>query len=516
MTWTQERANKRIQGYIASTPKVIQENFNEYHTRFLIEQEDFQRKGLPTKKPLVDIPTTHAIIVDVVHIYATLLNYDDYRIEQGKETENSHAKALNFLHLHYQACDRVIEKHGGQRVDFHSSRVHFVVTEPIGEENHGQRISKALNIATEMQALSKLANDSIAEGKYNAQFRVGIDTGVCVAINGGKARDNEPLFLGSPANHAAKLAAGTEDGIFISNNVRHVLGIQYNMQYKDSFDFERTELLTENTIRTNYQKEFIPKTQEILSEWQDDIKSSINNTGGASKFQFHYHEPPLKDVVYKDLSPSNSIRIKLISIFADIDGYTAYIDEAVDNGDIHNAIQALHVIRSELESVLQDDFKGRKVRFIGDCIHGLVAEGNATDIDTKKTINTAVECVGAMRSSFNTCQEILKTIPDLGLAIGFELGITPISRVGIRGERSVRLATSSATISSEIVQQECDGNQTGIGEYAYDCSSTKIQEFFKGNLVNDFDYTDVTYVVQDEVPLISSPNIARAHSCNKR
>ena len=108
----------------------------------------------------------------------------------------------------------------------------------------------------------------------------------------------------------------------------------------------------------------------------------------------------------------------------------------------------------------------------------MIAEGNATDIDTKATINSAIKCVGAMRSSFKECQKLLNNISELGLAIGFELGVTPISRVGIRGERSVRLATSGATISSEIIQQECNGQQTKIGENAYACSSIKIKEFF--------------------------------------
>ena len=49
--------------------------------------------------------------------------------------------------------------------------------------------------------------------------------GRCIAINNGTGLEQEPLFLGGAANHAAKLAEGSEPGIFLSDNARKLLSL---------------------------------------------------------------------------------------------------------------------------------------------------------------------------------------------------------------------------------------------------------------------------------------------------
>ena len=39
-------------------------------------------------------------------------------------------------------------------------------------------------------------------------MRVGIDSGIALTVNNGRNGHREPLFLGDPANHAAKIASG--------------------------------------------------------------------------------------------------------------------------------------------------------------------------------------------------------------------------------------------------------------------------------------------------------------------
>jgi class 3 adenylate cyclase len=518
MSWQAERARTRINELMESVPEVLSERFEgAYLQRFFVEQQEAVAKGMPTSKPLVNLQKNRAVIVDGVHVYATLVNYDEYRLEEGLETEESHARALNFLHLHYAACDRVIERHGAQRVDFHGSRVHLVVVEPSGEEYAKERVLKALNLAEEIQLLSKMANEEIAEGKYPAAFRIGIDAGVCTAINGGKSREHEPLFLGKPANYAAKLAEGAVPGIYISGNVRSLI----ELQTIGSFDRERQTALNEVTLQAVnsrfsklYTRTSQGQTRELLNEWQAEIHKHHVTTGGASKFKFYYHKPPLVTIDYDNLSPGNSIRMHLASIFADVDGYTKYIDQAVASGNVGEAVRALHVIRGELNNVLQKDFKGRKVRFVGDCIHGLLADGDASSTDNPASVMAAVRCAAAMRSSFQLCQELLPAIKDLGLAIGIELGATPISRIGIRGERSVRLASSIATAQSEAIQKECAGNQTGIGSTAYDAASLDIQRLFGNNFIaDDFAFPDTIMIPGEIKSAIGGYPTFRAHAC---
>lgn len=78
-----------------------------------------------------------------------------------------------------------------------------------------------------MTLFEKLAGNavrSLAADDLEIQSRFGIDAGVCVAIDNGTPKEREPLFLGSPANHAAKLADASKPDIFVSDQVRFVLG----------------------------------------------------------------------------------------------------------------------------------------------------------------------------------------------------------------------------------------------------------------------------------------------------
>ncbi|ENY80421.1 hypothetical protein EBMC1_14755 [Sphingopyxis sp. MC1] len=168
----------------------------------------------------------------------------------------------------------------------------------------------------------------------------------------------------------------------------------------------------------------------------------------------------------------------LASIFADVDNFTAYIDNAIATGQIAQAVANLHVIRAELGAVLRDDFGGRKVRYIGDCIHGLVAEGNRVETDQMATMKTAVGAAAGLRSSFDLCRDMLPGIDNLGLAIGIDYGTTPICRLGMRGEASVRVAASRATCVSEAEQRDCSGIETALGESAYQASPANIREAF--------------------------------------
>jgi hypothetical protein len=61
------------------------------------------------------------------------------------------------------------------------------------------------------------------------------------------------------------------------------------------------------------------------------------------------------------------------------------------------------------------------VRFIGDCIHGCVAEGERAD-DAAKSVRQAVLCATAMRSSFDLCLEVVRSEAAIDLAVGIEYG----------------------------------------------------------------------------------------------
>ncbi|MBN0669079.1 transcriptional regulator, partial [Pseudomonas aeruginosa] len=103
-------------------------------------------------------------------------------------------------------------------------------------------------------------------------------------------------------------------------------------------------------------------SDEIVEEWREDLKK--NPIGG---YQFSRQTPPLRDMDIYSLTPANSKRQEMVSLYADIDGFTAYVADHI-NEKTDDVVRTLHVIRSELERVVTSDFEGRRVRFIGDCV----------------------------------------------------------------------------------------------------------------------------------------------------
>lgn len=483
MTWSADTAEQRIRKLLSSVPEaeVIVEDFARYQAeRSRVTALD-SRSSPNEANSLLRIPRNRAITTNGVHIYANLMDFSDRLIEGGRETEASHKQALQFLHLHYSACDQLIVSFGLQRVDFHGGRLHAVVLSPVGAEAEPQRIQIALSFAAAFRRM-------VAENteRYGAHFGtrvcIGIDSGPAVAIDGGKRSEPEPLFIGSPANYAAKLADGDQEGIVVSPRVRRILAAR-------SLDLTDPSGHLDTREEEAFLREVIPSTdrmmlaearlREAASAFAND--SALQETffqAPSAVFHFHHKAPPLKTIQFTDHPPSNAIRMPLASIFADLDHFTAYIDAAIAQGAVAQAVANLHVLRGEMAAVLRDDFGGRKVRFIGDCLHGLLAEGDKQEIDSAETISQATLAAGAIRSSFDLCKRILPGISSLGLAIGIDFGQTPICRLGLRGESSVRCSTSRATSKSEAEQRGCNGTETALGEGAFTVAPHLVKQAF--------------------------------------
>jgi class 3 adenylate cyclase len=480
MPWSETEALRRIEKHLSSAPEtaVTVSSFSEFMRDRRTLVETAKAMGSTTTEAVWYVASNRAVTTHGAHVYANLLAYNDRLTEAGRETEASHERALQLLNLHYGACDELLRAFDIQRVDFHGSRLHAVVLTPEGPENEFERIERAIAFAAAFREMVTRTG-----ARYGADFetsvRIGIDSGPAIAVNSGRRSEPEPLFIGSPANHAAKLAAGEDPGIFMSPRVQAVRG-QVSFQGAASRLVEAAEqqaLRARYNIRIGGAPSRLDEAFQKFVDSRDAITKSAGPSGPAS-FSFHYRQPPLRTIDFQDHPPSNAIRQALVSVFADIDGFTAYVDNAIATGTVARAVANLHVLRSEMAAVLQDDFDGRKIRFIGDCLHGVVGVGDRRETNERESVRAAVLTAAAIRSSFELCKRRLQGVSDLGIAIGLELGPTPLCRVGLPGGSSVRCSSSKATCVSEDEQSSCTGIQTAIGERAYRAASGAVQNVF--------------------------------------
>jgi class 3 adenylate cyclase len=249
-------------------------------------------------------------------------------------------------------------------------------------------------------------------------------------------------------------------------------------------------------------------SDEAIAQYVRSVKDGFSLTSGSPpNFVFHRHTPPLRTIDFAELSPSNSVRMDLTSLFADISGFTAYVSGCIRSGRVAEMVANLHVIRNELAATLKEDFSGRKVRFIGDCVHGLLAEGTRDSTDTSRTVTEAVKAAAGMRSGFELCQTELPNVDDLGLAVGIEYGTTPITRIGIRGDRSVRCSVSKAVSASESLQSDCEGEETALGPRALALAPAGIKRLLDGGVASGLDY-DAVAAHLSAPAVVRSGNIA--------
>lgn len=447
-TWNEKKAGERIDAYLKQVETVTVKDF--------VRVTD-----------ILDLPVNVAYKVPAAHLYIDLLNVEEM-LGTNSETETKHKRVLRFLNLHQRAVEMILADCDAVKVDFHNQRLHAVVTHPLGEDEEATRIHKAVTIADTVIDLLAQVSDPDEKTLPAPKVRVGIDSGLALAVTNGRRGAREPLFLGNPANLAAKMASGGRTGIYLTNGARATAGFD---EVDD--DKQKTTALTRAEIATARDASGLDLDQQVwLEQWEKERKAQP-----LSDFDFTRPTPPLSnfEATLDEIGPKQSRRIECVSVYADIDGFTAYVAENIED-DPESVVQALHVLRSELHSVLKSDFGGMKVRFIGDCIHGALAEGD-TETDNEETVSTAVLAAGGMRSSFLKAKEKIDGIDSLGLAIGLDLGPAAKTRLGVRGLRN-RVSLGRATLRAEAEQSRCGGTQTALGQAAYDEASTAVQTLF--------------------------------------
>ena len=450
-SWNMDRASKRIQQKIDE-----------------VALKDFQIKPYVRDTNLNDLAKNVAYRVDGVHLYADIINLRDMLNVTQVEGETGHRRVLRFLNLHYRAAERILSNEDVLLIDFHNQRLHSVVTKPYDDE--AKRVHKAIAVGQLLiDVLAKTGEDADHPA---AAVRVGIDTGKALAVNNGRRGHREPLFLGEPANKAAKRSGGgSATGIYLTNKARKTIGLSTAAN-------EDTAALTATEVAKSQDIAKLSSTVDgVVKAWEADLEANP-----IGKFEFSGHTPPFSNLDLETLSVKNSRRQDAATVYGDIDGFTKYVGENIEDDEkAKHVVRALRVLRSELDAVLHEDFKGRKVRFIGDCIHGLLVEGTSQTTDVEETISTMLLCSGGMRSSFNLALAKLKesgtAASSLGLQIGFEYGPMTATRLGFRGEL-IRCSVSRATLAAEAEQGRCSGEETAIGQGGYEKGSKAVQAIF--------------------------------------
>lgn len=419
-----------------------------------------------------DIPLDEAYRVDGVHGYVEIVNARSLLDSDATESERSHKRFLRFLHLFQRVVHvGILADTDVYKVDHQNQRVHLIVYKPY--DNLARRVAVMVTVGAVLRDLASKASELHDELGEDVRVKVGVETGECLAVRNGTRGDRELLFLGHAANHAAKLLGGSADGVYLGASARAAMGTDFA-----TADDKKIPLTASQIEACRTQSGVSLSAESLLSRWKEALAQTP-----LADFSFSRPKPPLSDLSFAELTPANSRRIEAAAIMADVDGFSAYVAGHMGNDlTAGEAVRVLHVIRKELRDVL-NDFGGKKVRYLGDCVQGALALG-ATETDRAKTTEEALWCAAAMRDAFAVCLSHFPAASKLGLAIGLELGPLSITRLGVKGSRD-RCVAGHAMLTAEERQRQCNGTQTAVGAKMVDAATGRVKKLLERGRVID-------------------------------
>jgi class 3 adenylate cyclase len=413
----------------------------------LVRETDFDKIAL--KQPR---------LVKGAHFYVGIHNF-----KALLGVEETDEEMLRLFHLWAREVTRIIETDfDAVKIHFQGPRVHGVAYRPICDQ--AAVAATAVLAAAAVRDATKLYNEVHGLNEERWATAAGVDTGEAVATRSGVAGDRELLFLGKPANYAAKIISS---GLRLTADVADLLPEDVAEHLRDlgdgsyRFSATRAELAS---LAATHGADWTPARS--LQRLTDD---AANIPAGSAKVA-----DACSPIDKGSLSLTNSKRAHGASLFADVDGFTGYVADEQAADRLDEAVRAWHVIRAETRETLVTDYDGLRIQYQGDRIQGLVYL--PTD-DPATVALTAIRTAAALTS---VADQVLPQViggAALPVAIGMAAGTTMVSRLGEYGDRDT-VCLAPATAEAARIQEALSGGQIGIDAELRDALPGWLAEMF--------------------------------------
>jgi class 3 adenylate cyclase len=293
----------------------------------------------------------------------------------------------------------------------------------------------------------------------------GADIGDVIGTKNGQHGDRELLFVGAPANHAAKMIT---TGARLSARLYKDLPDTIQALCVVAGDFYRISC-------SQTKLDELLETYDIL--WDRDKSASrlAADRDAVPLSEIEYSDATLK-IKFDNLSIRKNKRVVAASLFADVCGFTKYIDEAVDDDARIEALRVFAALRREFAKVVKEDFDGVRVQYQGDRIQAIfhLPKGDKAAI----ALDVVKAAAGLQSSMEITLKEHLPEASSLGIAVGVDLGTTLASFLGLRGQRD-RICLGLPVESAAALEDQYGQQVTAISAAVYDELPDAVQALFE-------------------------------------
>ena len=166
------------------------------------------------------------------HVYVDIPNFSDLATMTAEGED--YRRVIQAVHLYEREVARIVEDESifdGVRIHFQGTKLHALFFRPIDD---------AMEIATRAVLLQMVLRHFVRY-IFNLEFPKlpnlslsgGVDLGSAIGTKNGHRGDRELLFLGAPANYAAKILTGTDDIRVTEAALRGAAGIAAKLFHRD-------------------------------------------------------------------------------------------------------------------------------------------------------------------------------------------------------------------------------------------------------------------------------------------
>lgn len=452
MSWDYERSKARVEDHIDSIGQITVEKL----------KRDADLEAL--------LSETNCRQIYGAHLYCDIGNFSTLA-SAATDNKDEMRRLVQGVHIYQREVTRIVETadmFNAVRVHFQGPKLHALIYRPVDDAK--KIASRAVLLAVVLRDFVRNVFNPAFEKLANFRIASGSDIGDVIGTQNGIKGDRELLFVGHPANYAAKIigALGTH---YLSPAVYAALPKDLQVICEPVPDDDRGL----------YQVRDL--TREEVDTLCGDHGIAWSRNASTDRIEDDRKQFPLSDIEIGDadvlidmdaLSIRKNKRIGAASVFADLAGFTAYVDAADTAAKQEEALRVLHVVRKEFTKVATDDFNGVRVQFQGDRIQ--VFYHLPKDAE-KKITRKAVDTAAGIQSSMDVIKECLPEAADLSVAVGIDYGTTLVSKLGSRGARD-RICLGEAVEQAAKIEERVKGTETGMSSHAHGQLPDEIGDLF--------------------------------------
>jgi hypothetical protein len=409
---------------------------------------------------LDNVTLRHGRLIQGAHLYATVAGTGQLNC---LDTEDHARSAVQRLALWQSEIAKMATAFEVPIVAFQGGRVHLLVYRPIDDDPAIAR--KAALLGRAISLMTAKAFNPLFDEDERLRAQAAVDLGETVATRGGVRADSELLFLGNAANRPAKLLGGAK--FLVTDRLAAALGDQLECELLDYAGDAEAKIfrMAADEVEAAVEADGIAWSIQTSA---DRVAADLGKWP-VERFKISGTSTLIKP---SELSRSNSKLVEAVVILVDIDGFSAYVDEAENDTVKRNAILALDAIRQEARDVLKTDHPGVRIQYQGDNMIGVV---HVPAGDPGKIAENAADIAAGVQSSMSvTLPQVVPDVERLQVAVGVAMNDTVVACLGQYAKRNALVLGPAATKAEEI-QMRLDGAQTGVDKSTYDNLPESVQ-----------------------------------------